>query len=81
MKHFPDGKVFRIKLVEVLLHPATDVASPVMLDAIIDDRTDVCKKLVVTLVTQDPSCGLIRTLNIRNDITAIATKLAHVTWG
>lgn len=81
MKHVSDGKVFGIKLVEMLLHPATDVASPVVLDTVINDGTDVCKKLVVTLVTQDASSVLIRTLNVGNGVPAIATKLAHVTWG
>ena len=80
MNHLSDRQVFWIHIVEVLLHPATNIASPVMLDTIVDDRTHVAEKLVMALVAQDTPSDLIRADHVGNDIPAFATKLAHVIW-
>lgn len=80
MNHFSERQVFWIHVIKVLLHPPANIASPVMFNTVVDDRTHVAEEFVSALVAQDTPSDLIRANHVGDDIPAFATKLAHVIW-
>ena len=80
VNHFSQGQICGIKFVEVLVEPLFQIATSVVVDAIVGDRNEVVEKLLVAFVTEDGSGDLVGTDYVVNGISTFASELTHLIW-